>query len=314
MARAISEILQTALFNFEDDKEREGFGVPVRPGPYSPARLSGNYCDQKKEIKRYTTLSHKLLHAENDAEIVAILENYFEHEAGGRKDPHAFSAYLLDELIKEKYADVPWDRFIPKEQQFEFYKGPLFRGEARRPDEIFKIGMKPPEASSRHADNAGYITGKTGISFSKNLDAASRYGRFVYLVDYQGEKGIDCMETGIRQGDKKKWLKKAEVNVMRPVWKESIVGCLEYSKEGKLVMAHHNPSYRGEMSMDAVVRLTGRMDVASSPDSTKPAFRSAQAEKVLKRMSESGKIDYDPSLAPPEVSEQRSSSARSGRT
>lgn len=274
-----------------------------RPGYPKQKSILERFTGCKQTIPEEAAVIIDLLrHATTESISKQAIEQFL---AKDYSSPHSVSAYIVDAL-SEAYPDEKWTRFRTKSEAIATYRGTIFRGDSRPPDMVFTTGFDLMTPLKAMAAASKYVTGSHGISCTKSFDVAKRYAdeakqsssspTFIYVIDYQGNAGIDILATNMLQaGPKRKYLTKAEVNVVEPIPPQSIVGAIEI--KGSLNELHPNPVYTGDISLADVAagtsatRSRAHLDRELTLSMRDCAFR--RVEDVTDPESKTSTVDFD---------------------
>lgn len=223
-------------------------------------------------------LQDNITHKNNDDEIIKILTNYFSDPVTTFNN-HSFSIYFLDELLmtfpEEKNL---WEKFYPAEKQLVFYKGILYRGmkiQQWQLEEFFNQGFDSRQSSEWVDAYANDTSMGLGISTSKDKYVAAGYASamvsrgireactviyqsgFLLEIDYDGEGGIDILETLKTRQDNVNYYfaeRKKEVNIIGNIKPENIKGAYFIDPEVEAPLTKRpyfiNPKYKPSIIPD----------------------------------------------------------------
>lgn len=238
-------------------------------------------CEEYDALKTLRAELQKDLSEDQAVARLAIIQHFEDKKH--RWNNHSFNNYLLDEIkqhVTDKEWKETWERFDT--QPIIYYKGVLFRGTGTAPAHAFKHGMVESNDSRSIDAYIKDMNGAIGVSTSKVFSVAQGYAlppidprkewvyfwseSYIYLIDYQGTRGIDLERTFRARGKNiAAYLSgektgKAEVNVIDSIEAEHIVGAFYVNRAGA-IRWHANPHLNEERAGQVLSAISQRIPV-----------------------------------------------------
>jgi len=225
----------------------------------------GFFSRLRHSQKEYVALQHLreqlAQQAEQGIAATQIIRAHFTDKKN-KWNNHSFNNYLLDEIrksVSNETWEKDWQCFDKK--PIVYYKGFLFRGTNYPPEKGFHLGLYENNTSKSLEKYIKDMSGAIGISTSKSFDIAHYYAlphinlkneaqqtwyeSYIYLIDYQGELGIDLKATFKRRHQILSAFfsaNKEEVNVIHSIPAHDIIGAFYVNRSNKINW-QRNPDY-----------------------------------------------------------------------
>ncbi|VVC77024.1 hypothetical protein AQUSIP_23510 [Aquicella siphonis] len=231
-----------------------------RPG-YQPT-FFGRIRHSKSKYPALLEMEHALLSSNIQDQKNIIIQSLLGSKL--KANNYSFRTYLV-EVLTEQFPDEAWEQFDNKkivffQQQNSGEAGPtyLYRGSLQDPDDAFLNGMTEGYQSGDIEDYADVSNYSTGVSTSKSARIASFYTSqirtdhygvheffgFLYQIHYRDSFGIDIDATqSARTSSYPVTGTKQEVNIIKGIKTEDIVGCGYLDEYGQYVQTRANPRY-----------------------------------------------------------------------
>jgi hypothetical protein len=241
-----------------------------------------SFRHSRTEYPRLIALKMRLQadHSAEQLDAKAAIVAHFNDDAN-KWNHHSFNNYLFDEI--KKHADaLEWQNtwLAYDKKPILYYRGILFRGTGAHPTQAFKNGLIESNDSNNLEDYIKDMNGAIGVSTSKLFRVANGYAlpninpkdeyadiwheSYIYVIDYQGTRGIDLEQTfNARQHSIAAYLSglengKAEVNVIEKIEPQHIVGAFYVNRMDQVIW-HANPEFDQKRLADKTPELLKQM-------------------------------------------------------
>ena len=237
---------------------------------------------------------HEQLEKDTSDDQLPAIRAIKEHFGKTKWHNHSFNNYLLDE-IRSAANDETWSDVLRlyDKNPIVYYRGILFRGCGTPCSFAFTQGLVEPNTAISLEAYIDHASGSIGLSTSKEFEVAYGYAlpqvhlqndyepwwhsSYVYVIDYQGDYGIDLEATfkARQQGFAANFAhNKAEINIIKKVSPDDIVGAFYVDREDKVVW-HPNPQYKRGLNFVAYDLLSLPMKFKKLLNHDMPSLRQA---------------------------------------
>lgn len=259
------EIYKNALNKYIAQSERTHYTLEgIADKPIYTFGFFSAFRHGRKENPSLLKLREVLSSDNSEDQTIAIAEikKHFLNKQN-KWNNHSFNNYFLDE-IKKNVSEEIWRNVweCHDKNPIKYYRGILFRGTGDEPQTVFADGLHEKNTSRSLNDYLRDMNGSIGVSTSKSFEIAKGYAlpmidfrrdwvtmwseSYIYVIDYQGDQGIDISETFQARGHKDSYHTiKLEVNIIEKIDPKHIVGAFYVNRQGKIIW-HLNKNYKND--------------------------------------------------------------------